>query len=1814
MALACLSAWADNSVTVTYNGNTATVTVDDNVAQYLTVTQSGAHVSIAQSSSVAQEITYTLTGTSSNGEFYMSGSYKATIELNGLTLTNSNPVYSGAAVHIQNGKRINVKVITGTTNTLTDAASGSQKGCLYVKGHAEFKQQGTLNVVGNKSHAIKAGEYISVKNATINVTSAVDDGISCNQYFLMESGTINISGTGDDGIQCDLDGETSTGMTVNHEDEDSGNFYVSGGTITINSDAIAAKGIKCQGDAYISGTAVINVTTTGNGEWDATDQETNAACGLSADGDINISGGTLTLTATGSGGKGMKCDNVLNISGGNITVSTSGGLYYNNGNGTENLNYTANTDWVDNKYYSAAKGIKAGYKDESSSTTICYGGINISSGTTHVTTTGNNAEGIESKNYLNVTGGETTIDAYDDGINSAQDLYIGGGYLYSRSSNNDGIDANGNVIIEDGLIYAIGAAAPEVAIDANSEENKKFHFNGGILIAIGGLESGSSLAQTCYQASSVSSNTWYSMTYGGNVIAFLTPSISSGGGGGGGFGPGGGGPGGGSSSGLVISAPSTPTLKSGVTVSNGMPVFYGPKCYLDATVTGGSNVSLTQYSSGGGGTSGSYTVTATANPTGSGTVTGAGTYTAHSLCTLTATANNGYTFVNWTRNGSVASTDPTYKFYVTENTTCVANFIQSQPYIITATANPLEAGTVTGTGTYNQGSIATLTAIANSGYAFTNWTMNGTQVSTNNPYSFMVMSDSTFVANFTALQQHTVTCNTTQNGTISASPTSAYMGDIITLTATPASGYYLGSWTVKDASNNNITVTNNQFTMPDSNVTVSATFVVGYSVTLAPATNGAISANPTGGPAGTAITLTATPATGYVFDSWVVFKTGDATTTVTVSGNSFTMPSYDVTVVGIFTAPQGGDVTIGSGNTTSNGQYLPTYAYYNYSLTQQIYTAAEVGTAGTITKVAFKVSNSKSTTRNLDIYLSHTNSTSFSSNTGWISQSTSYRVFSGDVNFNASGWTTITLSTPFEYNGTSNLLLTVDDNTGEYVSSSSNSPQFYTYSSSSNTAIYKYNDGTDYNPASMSTSGTRIAYKNQVVFTKEVPSTDGYLFVSPTNLTGFEATSGATASNPQSVAVIGRNLQANLTVTAPTGYEVCTTSGGTYNSTLTLTPSNGSVQTNVFVRLSSGVSPGNYNGNMTLASGTTSATVSLTGTVAQGAGTSYTITATANPTAGGTITGAGTYYENGTCTLVATANTGYTFANWTKNGTQVSTNATYSFTVTESASYVAHFTLNSYEVTATAEPANGGTITGEGTYDHGATATLTAIASEGYTFTNWKKNGTIVSTNATYSFTVTEATALVANFTINSYTVTATANPAEGGSVTVGTRNRDDLVYDFEDGIQGWTVLKGNTGNSPNNWHHNTTHVSYSSGTAHDWSSFGHNSSSGFMMSESYISATSSSGTAYGAVTPDNYLISPQVRLGGSISFYAGARNTSYCAEKFSVMVSTTDNTNTASFTTVETWTLSLSQAGYTSEPYTVDLSAYSGMGYIAIRHWGCYDQWVLCVDDITIVEGEEQTIAAGTYNYGESCTVTATPNPGYYFAGWIEDGALISTSTYYSFTVTSDRDLVANFTDEMPSQTIELVAGYNWVSLYVEVEDPMEMLVQLETALGDRGITIDADGIGTENFGDGEWFGDLDFEGVYNEQMYLIQVSEDCTIELEGAPIDPSVHEIYIHAGYNWIGFPYAEELDINVAFSGFEAEDEDYIETPEGISYYFGEWMGDIMTLVPGQGYMYFSNSEDVKTLVIQTGGSKARVKAVSPNKTKNEEKPNPELDDKQ
>jgi hypothetical protein len=568
----------DNQVAVSYDGSSATVTIAGNVAPYVDPTISGAHVTIAQSNTEAvddDEITYVLSGTTTDGELSLSGSYKCTVSLAGVSLTNP----SGAAINITNSKRIQVSAKKGTENTLADGSSGSQKACLYSKGQIQLQGNGTLNVVGNTKHAIKSGDYISVKNLTLNITSAVGDGINCEEYFLMKSGTVTISGVGDDGIQCDLGGDTSTGETTDHEDEDSGNIYIEGGTLNVTVTADAAKGIKGEGDMKISD-GNITVKTTGGGVWDSDKVKTKASACLGADGNTTISGGTLNLTSTGAGGKGINGDGTLTATGGTVVVKTSGNAVVASSSGT--LSTVSNSQQLDNydsDYKSSPKGIKID------------GAITISDNAViNVTTTGAGGEGIESKTCIDITGGQVTVNTSDDAINSsynddtkslsyAGDLTISGGYVYARSTGNDGIDANGNCYIKGGVVYAIGSSSPEVAIDANSEEQKQLYLTGGTIISIDGLESGASLTQSCYQASLWSKNTWYAMTIGSNTFVFQTP--SSGG------------------STLVVSGASQPTLKSGVTVSSGTSIFDGVG-YTGATFAGGSSVNLSSYTGGGG--------------------------------------------------------------------------------------------------------------------------------------------------------------------------------------------------------------------------------------------------------------------------------------------------------------------------------------------------------------------------------------------------------------------------------------------------------------------------------------------------------------------------------------------------------------------------------------------------------------------------------------------------------------------------------------------------------------------------------------------------------------------------------------------------------------------------------------------------------------------------------------------------------------------------------------------------------------------------------------------------------------------------------------------------------------------------------------------------------------------------------------------------------------------------------------------------------------------------------------------------------------
>lgn len=142
----------------------------------------------------------------------------------------------------------------------------------------------------------------------------------------------------------------------------------------------------------------------------------------------------------------------------------------------------------------------------------------------------------------------------------------------------------------------------------------------------------------------------------------------------------------------------------------------------------------------------------------------------------------------------------------------------------------------------------------------------------------------------------------------------------------------------------------------------------------------------------------------------------------------------------------------------------------------------------------------------------------------------------------------------------------------------------------------------------------------------------------------------------------------------------------------------------------------------------------------------FTLTATANPAEGGSVTGAGVYEEGTTVTLTATPNEGYEFVSWTNGGAEVSTNATYSFVIKANLALVANFKAVEATVYTISIEAVNGTVTGAGVYEEGATVTLTATPADGYNFKNWTVSGAEVSAENPYIFTATADVTVTANF------------------------------------------------------------------------------------------------------------------------------------------------------------------------------------------------------------------------------------------------------------------------------------------------------------------------------------------------------------------------------------------------------------------------------------------------------------------------------------
>ena len=378
---------------------------------------------------------------------------------------------------------------------------------------------------------------------------------------------------------------------------------------------------------------------------------------------------------------------------------------------------------------------------------------------------------------------------------------------------------------------------------------------------------------------------------------------------------------------------------------------------------------------------------------------------------------------------------------------------------------------------------------------------------------------------------------------------------------------------------------------------------------------------------------------------------------------------------------------------------------------------------------------------------------------------------------------------------------------------------------------------------------------------------------------------------------------------------------------------------------------------------------------------SYEVKATAKPSEGGTVTGADTYKHGESVTLTATANTGYEFVNWTKEGAEVSKDATYTFTASEDVTLVANFKLKTYTVTVTAE---NGTLDGlatDGKYEHGATVTLTATANTGYEFVNWTKEGAEVSKDATYTFTASEDVTLVANFKLKTYTVTVTA---ENGTL-------DGLATDgkYEHGATVTLTATANTGYEFVNWTKEGAEVSkdatYTFTASEDVTLVAN-----FKLKTYTVTVTAENGTLDGLATDGKY------EHGATVTLTATA-NTGYEFVNWTKEGAEVSKDATYTFTASEDVTL---VANFQLNQYTITATATNG-----------------------------SVTGAGTYTHGAEVSLTADPAMDYTFVSWTKGGEVVSTANPFVFKATENLDLVANFT--AISQTSKTLTGTFSVGQY---------------------------------------------------------------------------------------------------------------------------------------------------------------------------------------
>ena len=367
----------------------------------------------------------------------------------------------------------------------------------------------------------------------------------------------------------------------------------------------------------------------------------------------------------------------------------------------------------------------------------------------------------------------------------------------------------------------------------------------------------------------------------------------------------------------------------------------------------------------------------------------------------------------------------------------------------------------------------------------------------------------------------------------------------------------------------------------------------------------------------------------------------------------------------------------------------------------------------------------------------------------------------------------------------------------------------------------------------------------------------------------------------------------------------------------------------------------------------------------------YQLTAVSNNETMGTVTGSGIYSHNDTATFIGTAKSGYEFFTWTdENDNVVSTESTYTFVVTGPVSLTGNFRIPHYNIVVEASPEAAGTVTGGGEYILGDIVTLTATPNPNCGFISWTENGTVVSTNAVYTFTATSHRHLVANFYAITYHIELIMQPAAGGLAVGG----GDLIS----GSTAIVHAYPNTNYQFARWTEADTVVSL-------------NPIYSFTVDRSRTLTAVFNLTSYMVVVTCHPAEGGYVTGTGDFPYYTYGQPAYLTAH--------------ANYGyTFDHWTVNGNN--YTANPFFTYI--YSSM---AVDVYYTINQYQIGVVAAPSTSGH--VFGSGVYDYNTQISVYAVPYTNYLFLNWTENDSIVSTDATYSFNVTRNRNLVGNFVQQ---------------------------------------------------------------------------------------------------------------------------------------------------------------------------------------------------------